>query len=139
MKKISFIILLVFLITAITFGTVVSAEGGEFVISNLKEKDITISVEKLKELPVVEKDVTSVDSSGDEDDYTVKGALFSDLLESLDASKEDLKAMQLIAGDGYSIEIPEPILKNNQIILAYEINGEPLYDNVKPVRVIIPE
>ena len=139
MKKLSFIILLVFLITIMIFGTVVSAEDGEFVISNLKEKDITISVEKLKELPVVEKDVTSVDSSGDEDDYTVKGALFSDFLESINASKEDLKAMQLIAGDGYSIEIPEPVLKNRQIILVYEINGEPLPDKVKPVRVIIPE
>jgi len=120
-------------------GTVVFAEDGEFVISNLKENDITISVERLKELPVVEKDVTSVDSSGDEDDYTVKGALFSDLLESMDASQEDLKAVRLIAGDGYSIDIPEPVLQNRQIILAYEINGEPLREKVKPVRVIIPE
>lgn len=139
MKKLSFTIFLMFLITVMTFGTVVSAEDGEFVISNLKEEDLTISLEKLKELPAVEKDVTSVDSSGDEDDYTVKGALFSDLLESIGASQEDLKAIRLIAGDGYSIEIPEPVLKNRQIILAYEINGEPLYDNVKPVRVIIPE
>ena len=139
MKRISYILLFMVLILTLVFSTAVLAEDGEFVISNLKEQDITISVEELKELPVVEKDVTSVDSSGDEDDYFVKGALLSDLLESKGASKADLKAIRLIAGDGYSIDIPEPVLKNRQIILAYEVNGKPLPEGIKPVRVIIPE
>jgi len=139
MKKLSYLMFLMILVFTMIFSTAVFAEDGEFVISNLKEQDITISVEKLKDLPVVTKDVTSVDSSGDEDDYTVKGAFFSDLLDSIGADQQDLKAVRLLAGDGYSIELPEPILKNRQIILAYEINGEPLPEKTKPVRVIIPE
>ena len=139
MKKLSYLMFLMILVITMVFSTAVFAEDGEFVISNLKEEDITISVEKLKELPVVTKDVTSVDSSGDEDDYTVKGALFSDLLDSIGADQQNLKAVRLLAGDGYSIELPEPILKNRQIILAYEINGKPLPAKTKPVRVIIPE
>src|SRR6056297_421950 len=139
MKKITFLLIFTLLIGLISFNTVALAEDGEFVISNLEENDITIEVEKLKELPVVTKDVTSVDSGGNEDNYTVKGALFSDLLDSLGYTKSDLKAVNLVAGDGYSIELPENVLVNRQIILAYEIDGEPLGEKVKPVRVIIPE
>ena len=140
MKNKRFLSISIMLVVALVlFSTAVFAQEGEFKITGLTEEDITVSISELKNLPTVTKDVTSVDSSGDEDNYTVTGALFSDLLEKKGKSQKDLKAVRFIASDGYSIEVSENILENRDIILTYEIDGEPLYEEAKPMRIVIPE
>ena len=127
------LVMLVFL-----FSTVVLAAPDSFVITGIEDKDMKITVTELKELPVIEDEVTSVDSSGDENDYKIKGALFADLLAKNGIDNNNIKSLRFVAGDGYAIEVPETIINNRKIILAYEINGEPLYDKTKPVRAVIP-
>jgi len=136
-KALSIFIMLVMAI--VLFSTVTIAKEDEFKIIGLTEEDITVSISELKDLPSVTRDVTSVDSSGDEDNYTVTGALFSDLLEKKGKSQKNLKAVRFIASDGYSIEVSENILENRDIILTYEIDGEALYEEAKPMRIVIPE
>lgn len=138
MKKIFYSFFLLLFITTMILNTGVIADEGEFMISNLKGKDITINLKELKELPIVEETAISADEGDDKNVYEVKGVLLSDLLSSKGVSKNDLKAIRLIAGDGYQIDISENILKQRKLILTFEINGEPLYEKSKPIRVIIP-
>lgn len=127
------LILLIFL-----FSMSVLAAPESFVITGVGGKDIEVNVSELKELPVIEDEVTSVDSSGDENDYKIKGALFKDLLAREGISYDNIKSLRFIAGDGYAIEVPEEIIQNRDIILAYEINGKPLAERTRPVRAVIP-
>lgn len=136
-SKMSLLILIaVFMLFTYCSLTVFAVE--KFAITGLGEDRITVSVEKLKELPAVEKEVVSEDSSGDKNYYKVKGALLSDLVSDLGESPDRINSVRLIAGDGYSIEVPEQIMKNKKIILAYEIDGELLYEKSRPVRAVIP-
>lgn len=103
------------------------------------QADIEVTVASLKELTPVIMDVESVNSDGEINTFSIKGALFSDVLARNGKTQQDLNAIRLVAGDGYSIEVIKDILVARDIILAYEIDGEPLKDDVKPVRIIIPD
>jgi len=138
MKKLFYSLFLLLFITTMILNTGVIADEGEFMISDLKGKDITINLKELKGLPVIEETAISADEGDDKNEYEVKGVLLSDLLASQGVSKQDLKKIRLVAGDGYEIDIPEPILQQRKLILAFEINGEPLDERTKPIRVVIP-
>jgi DMSO/TMAO reductase YedYZ molybdopterin-dependent catalytic subunit len=122
--------------TATTTQVVVT---DKLVIKGLTDKDIEIGTDELKAMPQVEKQATAVDSAGKETDYTIKGPLFDDVLKKYGKSQKDLKGIRLSAGDGYSIEVPENVLKNRDIILALELNGKELDDSSKPVRAVVPD
>lgn len=113
--------------------------GDRFVIVTEDQAETEITVESLKELLPVSKQVEAVRRGGETTQYAVKGALLADVLLGIGKSQADLWAIRLEAGDGYSIEVPQEILKTRQIILAYEVDGKPLEDDARPVRVIIPE
>ncbi|MFZ5969094.1 MAG: molybdopterin-dependent oxidoreductase [Bacillota bacterium] len=121
-----------------------SQEVGEeqeesFVISGLINDEITVTVGQLKQITAVTRDVVSVNSAGEKNGYTAKGALLEDVLKQYGKSQKDINGIRLIAGDGYAIEVPAEVLKNREIILAYEMDGEPLDEKTKPVRVVVPE
>ncbi|NLP37092.1 MAG: molybdopterin-dependent oxidoreductase [Firmicutes bacterium] len=114
-------------------------DGEEIVITGKDLEEKVITVAEIRQLDSVTRDVVSVDSGGNEDKYQVKGALFADVLELIGKKQQDLNGIRLIAGDGYMIEVPQEILAAREIILAYEIDGKPLEDKTKPIRVVIPE
>ena len=87
---------------------------------------------------MVNKDVVSVSSSGEETEMNVSGGLLGELLEIHGISQIELNGIRVTAVDGYSMEIPSEVLKNRDIILAYEIDGKPLLEKNRPVRIIIP-
>ena len=66
------------------------------------------------------------------------GGLLGELLEIHGISQIELNGIRVTAVDGYSMEIPSEVLKNRDIILAYEIDGKPLLEKNRPVRIIIP-
>ena len=105
--------------------------------SDIGEKMVTVA--EIKELPAVETDVVSVNSSGAENKFSVKGALLADILETIGQDQAKLSAVRFVAGDGYMIEVPHEVLAARDIIFAYEIDGEPLEERTKPIRAIIPE
>lgn len=116
-----------------------AAGGDRFIIAQSGQMEIDVTVESLKELPPVSKQVEAVRRGGETTQYAVKGALLADLLSGIGKSQADLYAIRLEAGDGYSIEVPKEILQTREIILAYEVDGKPLADDARPVRVVIPE
>lgn len=87
---------------------------------------------------MVNKDVISVSSSGEETELNVSGGLLEELLNKHGISQTELSGIRVTAIDGYSMEIPSEILKNRDIMLAYEINGEPLFKENRPIRIIVP-
>ncbi|MCL0070433.1 molybdopterin-dependent oxidoreductase [Dehalococcoidia bacterium] len=111
----------------------------KLLITGLAE-DKEISLAELKKLESVERVASWIDREGNKQSWEVRGILFDDFSRAFfDKSQQDFRSIRLSAGDGYSIEVPAEILKNREIILAYEINGQPLEPKHQPLRVIIPE
>lgn len=110
-----------------------------FMISGLTGEPISISIDSLKKMPLVTKKVVSVSASGEKKDFTATGPVLEELLKSYKKSQKDLDGIRFIAGDGYSIEVPKKVLENRDIILAFEMDGAPLDQESRPVRVVIPD
>lgn len=98
-----------------------------------------MTVDKIKSYKPVTKEVTSVDSAGEENTFSVTGTLFDDILADYGKTQDEIGDVRFIAGDGYSIEVPADIVQARDIIFAYEIDGKPLDDNIKPLRAIVPD
>ena len=99
-----------------------------------------ISVDEIKDLSYVVKEIKRTNDDEEIiDQYPIKGVTLKDLLLNFDKKIEDLDYIRLTAGDGYSLEVPNHIVHNKDIILAYEIDNMPLKENTKPIRVFIPE
>ncbi|MDA3886234.1 MAG: molybdopterin-dependent oxidoreductase [Candidatus Delongbacteria bacterium] len=110
------------------FTIIGSGENIEILVDNLKN-----------DFKPVTADVVSISSSGEKNEMTVVGVTLKDLLVSKKIDISSFKSIRAVAGDGYSIEIPEEIFSKRQVILAYKINGELLNDKSKPIRVIVPD
>ncbi|HZX21147.1 MAG TPA: molybdopterin-dependent oxidoreductase [Clostridia bacterium] len=101
--------------------------------------DIKVTVDEIKGLKKVNKDVISVSSSGEETKFNVSGGLLNELLERHGISQTELAGIRVTATDGYSMEIPSEILKNRDVMLTYESDGESLSKEDKPIKIVIPE
>lgn len=108
------------------------------VVEGLFSEDLQISIGLIKELPQHTQKVVAVMSGGQEDVYTVTGALFSDLLAIYGREQEDIFGLRLVAKDGYAIDLSSDILQDRQIILTYLVNNMPLEDNALPLQITIP-
>lgn len=101
--------------------------------------DILIDTDVLKQFSEVDREVPAISDDGEPITRRVKGYLLDDILkEYTDLSRGKLEGIKFIAGDGYKVEVAAEILRNEEIILAYEIDGEPLEDWEKPLRSVVP-
>lgn len=109
-------------------------------ISYLGEDKI-INMDEIMKLDTFERKVMPVPREGEEKkERTVKGVILDDVFQKfVGVSQSDLFSIRFVAGDGYAIEIAKDLLQSREIILAYEIDGEPLEDYEKPFRSIVPE
>ena len=116
-------------------------QGGaeKIIIRQTGTDDREFTVEQLKAYAPVERNVESISSSGEVTPYSVKGALFADVLADMGLIQTDLAGIRLVAGDGYAIEVGPEVLASREIILAYEVDGEPLFADSRPIRIIIPD
>lgn len=128
---------LALVILALATG-MIFADSSILTIEGLFEEALSVSVSMLETLPKETVDVVAVNSAGEETPFTAAGALFSDLLAQYDQEQDHVLSMRLVAGDGYSIDVPAEVLASRQIILAYQIDGMPLGEDSAPLRVIIP-
>jgi hypothetical protein len=104
-------------------------------------QEIVISLEDILRLDVIEKEVTPVPKEDEEvQARMVKGVLLEDVFQEFAGiSQKDPQAIRLIAGDGYSIEVAKDILQSREIILAYEVDDQPLEGWEKPLRSVVPD
>lgn len=103
----------------------------------LSENDETISVSELKELECVTKETESTsDKIG-----TVKatGPLLTTVAEKFGVNLSDFSKVIIYGEDDYDIKLKNDFLEENKVILAFGIDGEPVEENSRPVRLIIPE
>lgn len=113
--------------------------GKSITIVGISDEDISLGLDEIKNYTETTQDVKVIRSSGEEQVYSVKGIMLEEILKKYDKSKNDYNAIRLEAGDGYSIEVPKEIIAIRDVILAYEIDGKPLDDKSKPIRVMIPD
>jgi hypothetical protein len=107
-------------------------------ITGLKDQEFEITVGELKSFPKVTKRAEAMRANGEKVRVKATGPLLEDVLQKYGKSLQDFSTIRLTAKDRYSIAVPPDILKNRSIILAYEIDGKPLDDENRPVRVVIP-
>lgn len=104
-----------------------------------QDGDFTFFVADLMALEAVTEQIVRKDDEGQvTDEYPIKGVSLEVVLASIKKNIQDLDTIRLVAGDGYSVEVPNDILTRSTVILAYEIDGAPLQENTKPIRVFIP-
>jgi len=97
---------------------------------------IVVSPESLEDMEIVEKELSITPKEDNPvTERKVKGYYLEDVFKKLlGIDMKSLEAIRLVAGDGYSIEVTNDILKNSEVIIAYEVDGEPLEDWEKPFR-----
>ncbi len=148
MKKALILVLIAFILissTACSSSSSVKGDeqeavaAGKITLVGLEATEMEVDLEEIMDLPAVSQEVTSVNSSGAENTFTVEGPLLEELLKSKGKSQKSFTALRLVAGDGYSVEVPSEIIQNRDIILGYRVDDAPLDEISMPVRAIIPE
>jgi hypothetical protein len=103
-------------------------------------KEMTVTIAELTEKFVpVSLDVASTNSSGEENKMNITGVPLKEVLRSKGLELYSFNSVRPVSGDGYSIEIPQDILLKREVLLAYKINGEPINEKSKPVRIVVPD
>ena len=115
-------------------------EGLQDLMLSHKGQEREISPEEILELDIFTGNVSPIAKDGEgRRTYEVEGILLEDILqEFLGIPQKDAKSISLTAGDGYSIEVEEELLAK-EIILAYKIDDQPLGEDEKPFKIVIPD
>jgi len=121
-----------------TSNPAVPDDGQEILITGLSDSDCKITVGDLKKLPAVTKKARATRANGEIVRIKATGPLLEDVLQQKGKSVKDYSTIRFTARDGYSIAVPPDVLKNREIILAYQIDGKPPDAENEPIRVVIP-
>lgn len=108
-------------------------------ISDGKNGDaqVTLTIEELKELDCI---TVKTNSTSDKiGEVRATGPLLETIVDKYGASMADFRKIIITATDGYEIVLNQPFISENKLILAYGINGKPLGEDEKPIRLIVPE
>ncbi len=106
-------------------------------LTGLAEQDITVTIDELKAMECVTKKTESTsDKIGK---VRATGPKLETLLAEHGASQTDFSHIRITAKDGYDVKLNSDVLADNDIILAFGIDGEPLDAESAPLRVIIPK
>ena len=148
MRRTFFIPVLVIALFSIGVAGGCGGEGGDAAPDYSGEDDAVVirceitgdsefNVAELMTLPDVSRQVIRETDDG-RDEYEVRGVLLDELLDNLAVARDELDGIRVVAGDGYSVNVPHAIVMEHEIILAYEIEGEALNEDSRPLRVFIP-
>ena len=109
----------------------------EIVFEGISDEPVYISVKQLKSM-----DCHTVKTKSTSDKIgTVKatGVWLSDILSEYELEQADFSCITVYGTDEYSAPLYSDFLKENRIMLAFGIDGQPLDEDSAPVRIIIPE
>ena len=67
------------------------------------------------------------------------GPLLETIVANYGAKLDDFKKIIITATDGYEIVLTQPFISENQLILAFGIDGKPLGEDEAPLRLIVPD
>ena len=109
----------------------------EIVFEGISDEPVYISVKQLKSM-----DCHTVKTKSTSDKIgTVKatGVWLSEILSEYELEQADFSCITVYGTDEYSAPLYNDFLKENRIMLAFGIDGQPLDEDSAPVRIIIPE
>ncbi|WP_415930872.1 molybdopterin-dependent oxidoreductase [Zhenpiania hominis] len=143
-KKRSIILMLAVFISAVClFGcgvddiNVSGYQNMSITLSGLEGGDRSITVKDLKEMECVTKKTHSTSDKIGE--VRATGPLLDTVLEPYGVSQSEFSKVKIYAKDDYAITLSKDILDEKEMILAFGMDGMPLDEEDKPVRIIIPE
>ncbi len=117
-----------------------SVSPDEFLTIVWKGGETEIMVSEIMDLDYVERKISAIDSENEDCIRLVKGVLLEEVLTGyIGIGLSGTYSIRFSAGDGYVIEIPPETVEKSEIILAYKMDGEPLQEESKPFRAIIPD
>lgn len=112
-------------------------ENREIVLAGLGEEDEVITIADLKAMDCVTvKTHSTSDKIGE---VRATGPLLDTVLQVYGYSQTDFSRIEIYGDDQYDVKLSSNVIDEDDIILAFGIDGEPLDEECKPVRVIIPE
>lgn len=107
------------------------------VLKGLTDKDEVVSISDLKKMDCVTK---KTESTSDKIGVVrATGPLLDTVLEKYGCSQSDFSKIILYGKDTYDIKLMKDFLEENDLILAFGIDGEPLDEESAPLRLIIPK
>lgn len=106
-------------------------------ISGATEDEKELYLAQMKQLNCITEKTHSADDESTE--VWATGPLLETVLESCGASVSDFSAIRIYGKDQNTITLEKDFLEENDVILAYGINGKALDKDSKPLRIVIPE
>ena len=104
-------------------------------LAGVEEEDIVLTVADLKEMKC--KTIKTESTSDKIGEVKATGPWLDTVLEQYGCTQADFKSIKFYGSDEYDAKLYTEYLAEHPIMLAYGINGEPLDEETKPVRVII--
>lgn len=114
--------------------TAEATQQQEIVILGLETGDKRYTSEQIQTFGAVEAQTLSVNSAGVKTPLACKGVLLETLLADCGTSQLEYGSVILTASDGYSIELPAALLQKRDVVIAYQVDGEPC-----SLRAVVPE
>ena len=125
------------------FDIKLNAEKWDLEVSGLVDRELSFNLEELNALPAVEQFTTLICISNEVGGDLVsnarwRGVQLKYILEEA-GIKDGVVDISFRAGDGYSESIPLERAMKDEVLVAYEMNGEPLNSkHGAPARLLIP-
>lgn len=104
-------------------------------LTGVEDEDIVLTVADLKEMKC--KTIKTESTSDKIGEVKATGPWLDTVLEQYGCTQADFKSIKFYGSDEYDAKLYTEYLAEHPIMLAYGINGEPLDEGTKPVRVII--
>ncbi len=104
-------------------------------LTGVEDEDIVLTVADLKEMKC--KTIKTESTSDKIGEVKATGPWLDTVLEQYGCTQADFKSIKFYGSDEYDAKLYTEYLAEHPIMLAYGINGEPLDEETKPVRIII--
>lgn len=101
------------------------------------DEEFEVAYNEIYAMETITEHMKNITSDGEVKEVDVTGVKLDDILTSKNISQKDFETIRLIAGDGYSIDVPKDIIAEKDIVLAFEFDGQPLEEKVMPLRAAI--
>lgn len=109
----------------------------EIALEGISDETAAVTVKQLKAM-----DCHTIKTESTSDKIGVvkaTGVWLSDVLSEYGLEQGDFSRITIYGTDEYSAPLCKDFLKENRIMLAFGIDGQPLDEDSAPVRIIIPE
>jgi hypothetical protein len=105
-------------------------------IAGLTDEEFTVTPNELAQLACVDRSAAGTTAKAGEVDAV--GPLLSTFLAQYGKTQEDFKKIRFLASDDYRVVLAGQSLKDDEVILALSDGDDPLPEDYRPMRLMIP-